>query len=41
MNTRSQAIDARLQEIENSRAFQGAVIVIIVLSALTVGAKTY
>ena len=41
MDTRSKAIDVRLQEIEDSQAFQGAVIIIIVLSALTVGAKTY
>ena len=39
--SRSQRIDDRLQAIENSRAFQGTVIGIIVLSALTVGAKTY
>lgn len=37
----SQAIDNRLQRIENSRYFQGGVIFIIILSALTVGAKTY
>lgn len=31
----------RLQAIESSRLFQGAVIFIIILSALTIGAKTY
>lgn len=31
----------RLQAIESSRLFQGAVISIIILSALTIGAKTY
>ncbi|MEE4301992.1 MAG: ion transporter [Pseudomonadales bacterium] len=39
--TRSERIDLRLQSIEESRWFQGSVIFIIVLSALTVGAKTY
>lgn len=32
---------ARLQQIESSRIFQGAVITIIILSALTIGARTY
>lgn len=40
-STRSERIDDRLQQIEESRWFQGSVIFIIVLSALTVGAKTY
>jgi voltage-gated sodium channel len=39
--SRSAAIDERLQTIERSSLFQGTVISIIVLSALTVGAKTY
>jgi voltage-gated sodium channel len=39
--SRSEAIDERLQQIEQSRLFQGSVIFIILLSALTVGAKTY
>jgi len=37
---RPSALNA-LQRIENSRLFQGAVITIILLSALTIGAKTY
>jgi voltage-gated sodium channel len=32
---------ARLQRIESSKVFQGAVIAIIILSALAIGAKTY
>lgn len=39
--SRSAAIDSRLQQIESGRWFQGSVIFIILLSALTVGAKTY
>ncbi|HSG88025.1 MAG TPA: ion transporter [Pseudomonadales bacterium] len=39
--SRSEAIDTHLQAIENSKSFQAAVIFIIILSALTVGAKTY
>lgn len=39
--TRSETIDQRLRAIEQHRLFQAAVISIIVLSALTIGAKTY
>lgn len=38
---RPSPIFAKLRHIETSPAFQGAVIAIIVLSALTIGAKTY
>lgn len=37
----TESAGALLQRIERSRLFQGAVIAIIVLSALTIGAKTY
>lgn len=40
LNTNSPVI-TRLSQIESSKLFQGAVITIIVLSALTIGAKTY
>src|SRR5690554_4571172 len=33
--------DSLLRRIEKSRLFQGAVIFIIILSAITIGAKTY
>lgn len=37
----SHAAESALQKIEASRYFQAAVIFIIVLSALSIGAKTY
>lgn len=39
--TTGSPVIARLHQIESSKVFQGAVIAIIVLSALTIGAKTY
>lgn len=43
MSTKSQSVAGfhTLRQIESSKIFQGAVIAIIILSALTIGAKTY
>ncbi len=41
IDTRPSTAYEQLQRIESSKLFQGAVIFIIILSALAIGAKTY
>ncbi len=41
MTSSIQNLNLQLKQIESSRAFQGFVIVVIVISALAIGAKTY